>query len=101
MHERGLASARAALLEHRGDVDEAAAAHAGAASLWREFGDPYEEAQALLGQGRCLMALGRAPEAAAPLAAAREVFARLGARPALKETDAVRARLRDWSGGAA
>jgi tetratricopeptide (TPR) repeat protein len=87
MHERGLASARAALLEHRGGVDEAAAAHAAAASLWREFGDPYEEAQALLGQGRCLVALGRAPAAAAPLAAAREIFARLGARPALEETD--------------
>ena len=89
MHERGLASARAALLEHRGGVDEAAEAHAAAASLWREFGDPYEEAQALLGQGRCVMALGRAPEAAAPLAAAREIFARLGARPALAETEAV------------
>ncbi len=89
MHERGLASARAALLEHRGDVDEAAEAHAAAASLWCEFGDPYEEGRALLGQGRCLVALGRAPEAAAPLAAAREIFARLGARPALAETDAV------------
>ena len=50
---------------------------------------PYEEAQALLGQGRCLMALGRAPQAAPVLAAAREIFARLGARPALKETDAL------------
>ena len=48
---------------------------------------PYEEAQALLGQGRCLVALGKAPEAAAPLAAAREIFARLGAKPALAETD--------------
>ena len=48
---------------------------------------PYEEAQALLGQGRCLVALERAPEAAAPLAAAREIFARLGAVPALAETE--------------
>ena len=52
------------------------------------FGVPYEEGHALLGQGRCLVALGRAPEAAAPLAAAREIFARLGAKPALAETDA-------------
>jgi hypothetical protein len=48
---------------------------------------PYEVGHALLGQGRCLVALGRAPEAAAPLAAAREIFARLGARPALADTD--------------
>jgi len=40
-----------------------------------------------LGQGRCLVALGRAPEAAAPLVAAREIFSRLGAKPALAETD--------------
>jgi hypothetical protein len=50
---------------------------------------PYEEAQALLGRGRCLLALGRAPEAAQPLREAREIFARLGARPALEETDAL------------
>ena len=49
---------------------------------------PCEEAQALLGQGRCLVALGKTPEAAAPLAAAREIFARLGAKPALAEAEA-------------
>jgi hypothetical protein len=47
---------------------------------------PYEAAQALLSKGRCLAALGRGPEAAAPLVAARKIFARLGARPALEET---------------
>jgi hypothetical protein len=50
---------------------------------------PYEEAQALLGQGRCLVALGRAPEAAPVLEGARRIFARLKARPALTETDAL------------
>jgi len=62
------------------------AGFADAAAGWPGFEMPYEEAQALLGQGRCLVALGRAPEAAAPLAAAREIFARLGAKPALAET---------------
>jgi hypothetical protein len=38
-------------------------------------------------QGRCLVALGRAPEATAPLAAAREIFWWLGAKPARAETD--------------
>ena len=48
---------------------------------------PYEEAHALLGRGRCLAAAGRRAEAEEPLAAARGIFARLGARPALEETD--------------
>ncbi len=77
-----------ALIDETGDEHEAAAAgFADAAARWHDFGVPYEEAQALLGQGRCLVVLGRAPEAAAPLAAAREIFARLGARPALEQTD--------------
>ena len=53
---------------------------------------PYEEAQALLGQGRCLVALDRAPAAAPVLEQAREIFARLGARPALEETDVLLAQ---------
>ena len=80
-------SARAAIAECRGECVAAAAGFADAASRWHDFGVPYEEGHALLGQGRCLVALGRAPQAAAPLTAAREIFARLGARPALAETD--------------
>jgi len=60
-----------------------------AAARWHDFGVPYEEAQALLGQGRCLVALGRAPEAAHPLEQAREIFTQLGAKPALAETEAL------------
>ena len=56
------------------------------------FGTPYEEAEALRGQGRCLTALGRAPEAVTPLGAAREIFARLGAKPALAETETLLSR---------
>ena len=82
-----LASSGAMVAEAAGDVETAVAGYADAASRWHDFGVPYEEAQALLGQGRCLVALGRAPEAAARLAAAREIFARLGAKPALAETD--------------
>ena len=58
-----------------------------AAQRWHDFGVPYEEAQALLGQGRCLLALGTAEEAAGSLTGAREVFEHLGARPALVETE--------------
>ena len=70
-----------------GGLDEASAGFAEMALRWRDFGVPYEEAQALLGQGRCLLALGRAPEAAPVLEKAREIFARLKAKPALEETE--------------
>ena len=86
LYRHALASSEALLTEARGEHDAAAAGFTVAASAWHEFGVPYEEAQALLGQGRCLVALGRAPEAAAPLGQAREIFERLGARPALAET---------------
>ncbi len=87
--EHARTSVDACLLEFRGEHEASAVGFADAATRWHDFGVPYEEAQALLGQGRCLVALGRAPEAAAPLAAAREIFARLGAKPALAETDAL------------
>jgi class 3 adenylate cyclase/tetratricopeptide (TPR) repeat protein len=60
---------------------------ADAAARWHDFGVPYEEAQALLGQGRCLVALGRARQAVQPLEQARDIFERLGAKPALVETE--------------
>ncbi len=82
-----LATGEALLAEARGEHEAAGGGFADAAERWHDFGVPYEEGHALCGQGRCLVALGRAPEAAAPLAAAREIFARLGARPALAETD--------------
>ena len=71
-----------------GEHGSAAADFAAASTGWRDFGMPYEEAHARLGQGRCLVALGRAQEAAAPLVAAREVFGSLGAKPALAATRA-------------
>ena len=74
--------------EARREYGSAAAGLAAAASGWKELGVPYEEAQALLGQGALP---GRARQRAGgrgALAAAREIFARLGARPALEETAA-------------
>jgi hypothetical protein len=88
-----LASAGALLAEHAGDRETAAAGFADAAARWHGFGMPYEEAQALLGQGRCLVALERAPEAAPSLGQAREIFERLGAAPALGETDDLLGRI--------
>ena len=65
----------------------AAAGFAAAASAWHDFGVPYEEAQALLGQGRCLLALERRVEALPSLEEARTIFTRLGAQPALREVE--------------
>ena len=64
------------------------ALYAEAAERWREFGNVPERAYALLGQGRCLAALGQ-PEAQEPLREARELFASMGYKPALAETDAL------------
>jgi hypothetical protein len=46
-------------------------------------------AHALLGQGRCLTALGQPAEATRALVQAREIFDTLKAAPALAETDAL------------
>jgi len=98
LHRHVLASCDALLAEAQGNREAAAAGFADAAARWRDFGVVYEEALALLGQGRCLVALGRAPEAAPPLRGAREIFARLKAKPALDEADALLVRAADPPG---
>ena len=84
--EHALASARAQLAEAVGKHDEAAALYVDAAERWREFGNLPEHAYALLGQGRCLLALGDAG-ANRPLAEARDLFASMGYKPALANTE--------------
>jgi hypothetical protein len=86
-----LGACRAQLAEAGGDHAGAAPLYAEAASRWQAFGNVPERAYALLGQGRCLAALGK-PEAAAPLREARDLFASMGYEPALAETDALLAR---------
>jgi tetratricopeptide (TPR) repeat protein len=81
-----LVSARAQLAEAGGDHNEAARLYADAAERWRAFGNAPECAHARLGQGRCLLALGDAA-AEVPLAAARDLFASMGYKPALADTE--------------
>jgi class 3 adenylate cyclase/tetratricopeptide (TPR) repeat protein len=83
-----LVSCRAQLAEAGGEQMEGAALYADAAGRWREFGDVPEYAYALLGRGRCLVALGDAA-AEAPLAEARDLFARMGYKPALAEAESL------------
>ena len=68
---------------------DAAPLLADAAAAWARFGDPWEEAQAKRDRGRCLLALGKAREAAAVLRQAQVTFGELGARPDLAETEAL------------
>jgi hypothetical protein len=84
-----LITTTAALAEASGDHDAAADGYADAAGRWERFGVIPEHAYALQGHGRCLINLGQ-PHAAAPvLHQARALFDRLGAIPALAETDAL------------
>lgn len=59
-----------------------------AAEGWREFGNVPERAYALFGRGRCLAALGK-PGAEEPLREAKELFASMGYKPALWDTEAL------------
>jgi class 3 adenylate cyclase/tetratricopeptide (TPR) repeat protein len=85
LDQHAAVTARALLAEQHGKQAEAAALFMDAACLWERFGVPWEQAQALLGQGRCLVALGRPTEAREPLGAARDIFASLGAHPVLAD----------------
>jgi tetratricopeptide (TPR) repeat protein len=88
-NRHGLATARAVLAEAGGDLDEAAAGYERAAAGWAGYGHRLERALALLGAGRCLLALGR-PEGRARLEAAGEQIAGLGAGPLRAEAEATR-----------
>ena len=82
-------AARAVQAEMLERADEALGLYAEAAERWAGFGFVLEHGHALLGAGRCLLGLGRAREAAARLAAARDVFAGLQAQALVKDADAL------------
>jgi tetratricopeptide (TPR) repeat protein len=88
LNQHALCAARAQLAEHTRDHPEAAALYAEAVTRWQQFGNVPERAHALLGQGRCLVALGD-PAAEQPLREAAELFGSMGYRPALAETNAL------------
>jgi hypothetical protein len=80
-------TARALLAEQHGGHADAAALFTDAAGRWERFEVPWEQAHALLGQGRCLLTLSRPAEAREPLRAARDIFASLGANPVLADAN--------------
>jgi class 3 adenylate cyclase/tetratricopeptide (TPR) repeat protein len=80
---------QAILAEARGAHGEAAERYATAAAGWEQFGAVTERAFALLGQGRCLIALGEADRADPVLRTAHGLFSAMGMVPAIAETDAL------------
>jgi tetratricopeptide (TPR) repeat protein len=90
-HRYAVLSANAILAEARGEPEGAAGLHAEAAQRWAEYGFVLEHGQALLGHGRCLVALGR-PGAARALEDARKLFEGLGAAPLVAEADTLLAK---------
>ena len=85
-------AARAQLAEHEGHHAEAADLFAAAAERWEELGAVPEQAYALLGQGRCLVALDDTA-AERPLHAAAALLRAIGYRPALAEAESLAAGL--------
>jgi hypothetical protein len=84
-----LVAARAVLAEADGDPEAAVPLFEQAAERWAEYGSVLGRGLALLGSARCLLALGRRTDAEPVLREAREIFAGLGAAPALAEVDAL------------
>jgi class 3 adenylate cyclase/tetratricopeptide (TPR) repeat protein len=84
--QHALTTCRAQLAEAAGERTEAAALYADAAERWHQFGTVPERAYALLGHGRSLLTLGHAT-AEIPLTEARDLFASMGYKPALAETE--------------
>jgi Flp pilus assembly protein TadD len=91
--KHAVCAARAMAAEAQGETEGAAGLFAEAARRWEGMGVVPERAFAHLGEGRCLLALGRSAQAYGPLNQAREVFASLGAKPALAETDVLLGRV--------
>jgi class 3 adenylate cyclase/tetratricopeptide (TPR) repeat protein len=88
LHDHASAAAQALLLEAHGEFRAAAELFAHAAASWDGFGATLEQAYALQGRGRCLVARGdRAADV--PLREARAMFGEMGARPRMEECDAL------------
>jgi len=90
--EHALTATNAILAEADGDTEGAAVAYEVAADRWRRFGVVPEQAFALAGLGRCLLALGETEEGLAALTEARELWVGMKATPRIAEIDELRQR---------
>jgi DNA-binding CsgD family transcriptional regulator len=76
----------------RGDAEAAVRSSKHAFGVWQQAGAPYEAAKARVTMARACRALGDEDGAALELAAARQVFERLGASPDVAAIDALGSR---------
>ncbi|HEX5671337.1 MAG TPA: hypothetical protein VFY46_01290, partial [Acidimicrobiia bacterium] len=86
LRQRSAETGEALLAEARGQHVEAARRFGAVAADWQAFGCRFEQAYALLGQGRSLAAAGETGFEA-PLRVAREMFEQMGMRPRVDECD--------------
>jgi class 3 adenylate cyclase/tetratricopeptide (TPR) repeat protein len=86
-HRHAVHAARAVLAESKGQLGQSLVLYDEAAERWAEYGFVLEQAHALLGAGRCLLALRDPERAAQSLRKAREIFESLGARPLVAEAE--------------
>jgi hypothetical protein len=82
-----LLTARSLIEEARGSLESGVALYQEAVDAWTKLGNLVERAQAVLGEGRCLVQLGRNQEATERLTDARNSFASFGAGPLTAEAD--------------
>jgi class 3 adenylate cyclase/tetratricopeptide (TPR) repeat protein len=84
---RAVVAARAIAAEQIGALDEALALYESAAAFRVDRGFVLGRADALFGAGRCLVGLGREGQAEAPLRAAGELYAQLGAQTSVERVE--------------
>ena len=89
--EAAYAACEGILAEHHGDPRQASERFAAASELWTPF-SVFERGQALLGAGRCKLALREDEMARDFLEHARTIFRELGARPSLDEAETLLAK---------
>jgi class 3 adenylate cyclase len=82
-------TARGQLALHEGDTAHAIEHLSSAWRSWNEIGFPFESARARTLLGRAHLAAGDADLARMELGAARSVFDRLGAKPALRQVEEI------------
>jgi len=85
--EHIVVTGRALIAEAEGRHEEALDGFRDASERWAGYGHVIEHGHALMGFGRCLIALGRQQEAIDPLQEARELFAAPGATVLVAEVD--------------
>jgi class 3 adenylate cyclase/tetratricopeptide (TPR) repeat protein len=88
-HRHAVHTAQAVLAEAQGQLEQSLVLYEEAAGRWAEYGFLLEQGEALLGGGRCQLALRDRERAAKTLQKARGIFESLGARPLVAEVESL------------